>query len=210
MSRPLLAIVSALTMAGMTAIAGATAKAADSVGTLALRAEASVAYPSADCPSGTARLFECFVRSGNAIVPGLGSVEESYVYVLENAPPGCTAPPGADAVRLPATTARFTVTGKGEIYLRTSGTGLTRARTLRSTEAFTITGARDCTREPPAAARWRACLTGRPLSRASIAGPGRSSCPVGSSTSPRRPSTARPTSASGSLDAGSRSASSIR
>jgi HYR domain len=87
------------------------------------------------------RLASPPLRSGNAIVPGLGSVEESYAYVLENAPPGCTAPPGADAVRLPATTVRFTVAGKGEIYLSTSGTGcLTRAGTLRSSESFTITG----------------------------------------------------------------------
>jgi hypothetical protein len=132
------------------------------------------------------------LRSGNAIVPGLGSVEESYAYVLENAPPGCTAPPGADAVRLPATTVRFTVAGKGEIYLSTGGTGcLTSAGTLRSSESFTITGAQGCTQEPQAVAPWRACPTGRPPSQASTDGPGRSSSPVCSSTSPRQPSRAR-------------------
>jgi hypothetical protein len=62
-------------------------------GTLALKAKVSVAYPSAECPSGMSRLFECFVRNGNAIVPGLGSLEESYAYVIENAPPGCTPRP---------------------------------------------------------------------------------------------------------------------
>jgi hypothetical protein len=144
MSRKLVASCSALTLAGVVAVGGASAEAAraDAVaGTLALKAEVSVAYPFADCPSGMSRLFECFVRSGKAIVPGLGPVDESYAYVLENAPPGCTASPGSDAVRLVATTARITVAGKGEIYLSTGGTGcLSRAGTLRSSEPFTITG----------------------------------------------------------------------
>jgi hypothetical protein len=112
-------------------------------GTLALKAEVSVDYPSAECPSGMSRLFECFVRNGNAIVPGLGSLEESYAYVIENAPPGCTAPPGSDPLRLPATTVRLTVTGKGEIHLHTGGTGcLGRipGGSLRSSQPFTITG----------------------------------------------------------------------
>jgi hypothetical protein len=119
---------------------------ADAVaGTLALRAEISVGYPAVDCPAGyPPRVFECFARTGNAIVPGLGSVEESYVYVIENMPPGCTAPPGSDSLRLPATTVRLTVAGKGEIHLSTGGTGcLSRSGTpgsVSSSEPFTITG----------------------------------------------------------------------
>jgi HYR domain len=143
MSR-LLAIASALTAAGAVALVIAPATAARHgavLGELALRTEVFVAYPFADCPPGTARLFECFVRSGNAIVPGLGSVEETYAYVLENAPPGCTASPGSDAVRLPPTTVRLTVAGKGAIDLRTGGTGcLNRSGSLRSSEPFTIVG----------------------------------------------------------------------
>jgi hypothetical protein len=146
MSRNLLSIGSALAVAGVVASVTAPAKAtrADAVaGTLALKAEVSVAYPSAECPSGMSRLFECFVRSGNAIVPGLGSVDESYAYVIENTPPGCTAAPGSDALRLPATTVRLTVARKGEIHLSTGGTGcLGRipGGSLRSSEPFTITG----------------------------------------------------------------------
>ena len=136
--------VAILAVAGAVAGVGALATAAQgdgAPGTLPLRAEVSISYPPADCPAGTPRLFECFARTGEAIVPGLGTVHESYAYVLENAPPGCTAPPGSDSVRLPPTTARLTVAGKGEIELSTSGSGcLSRAGTLRSSEPFTITG----------------------------------------------------------------------
>jgi hypothetical protein len=140
-----LASVPVLTVTGMIAVVGtlATAAQGDSVapGTLPLRAEVRIDYPSAPCPAGTPRLFECFARTGDAIVPGLGTVEESYAYVLENAPAGCTAPPGADSVRLPPTTARLTVPGKGEIAVSTSGTGcLSRSGTLTASEPFTITG----------------------------------------------------------------------
>jgi hypothetical protein len=136
-------LVPALTGAGVIAVVGAPSKAAqvDAAGTLALRAEVSVGYPATQCQLGTPRLFECFLRTGSAIVPGLGSVEESYAYVIENTPAGCTAAPGADALRLPATTVRLTVAGKGEIHLRTAGTGcLSRTGSLRSSEPFTITG----------------------------------------------------------------------
>jgi hypothetical protein len=127
------------------AIAGADARVAQGDGaldnTLTLRSEIHIVYPSADCPTGTPTLFECFVRSGDAIVPGLGPVQESYAYSVENAPAGCTAPPGADAVRLPPATARLTVAGKGEIKVATSGTGcLFRSGSLRASEPFTITG----------------------------------------------------------------------
>jgi hypothetical protein len=143
-SRNLLAGCYALTLAGVVAVGVAAAEAAQAnaiASTFALRAEVSISYPAADCPPGTPRLFECFARTGNAIVPGLGAVEESYDYVIENAPPGCTAPSGSDALRLPATTVRLTVAGKGEIHLSTGGTGcLSRTGSLRSSEPFTITG----------------------------------------------------------------------
>lgn len=125
--------------------AGAFARAAqgDSVaaGTLPLQAEVPIRYPPKPCPDGTPSLFECFSRTGNAVAPGLGTVAESYAYVLENAPAGCTPPPGADSVRLPPTTARLTVPGKGEIDVSTSGTGcLARFGMLKAAEQFTITG----------------------------------------------------------------------
>jgi hypothetical protein len=110
-------------------------------GTLEFRAEVPVRYPSAACPPGTPPLFECFARTGDTTVPGLGAAHVSYAYVLESAPAGCPPQLGADVLRLPAATARLVVAGKGEIYFSTAGTGcLARAGTLRSSEAFTITG----------------------------------------------------------------------
>jgi hypothetical protein len=138
--RTLVALLTVATAAGV--LAGAAQGEDVAPGTLPLRAEVPVAYPGASCPAGTSsRAFECFARTGDAIVPGLGSVEESYDYVLEDAPAGCSAPLGADSVRLPPTTARLTVPGRGEIAVSTSGTGcLIRAGTLRTSEPFTITG----------------------------------------------------------------------
>jgi hypothetical protein len=142
----LLAIgVPVLTATAVIAVVGALATAAHGDGvasdTLPLRAEVPIRYPETPCPAGTPSPFQCFARTGKAIVPGLGAVEESYAYLLENAPAGCTAAPGADSVRLAPTTARLAVPGKGEIDVSTSGTGcLNRFGTLTAGEPFTITG----------------------------------------------------------------------
>jgi HYR domain len=138
--RTLVALLTIAMTAG--ALPGAAQGDGVATGMLPLQAEVPIRYPAAPCPGGTdPRRFECFTRTGNAIVPGLGTVDESYAYILENAPAGCTAAVGADSVRLPSTTARLTVPGKGEIAVSTSGTGcLSRAGTLRATEPFTITG----------------------------------------------------------------------
>jgi hypothetical protein len=111
------------------------------VGTLALQTVVQIRYPETRCPAGTPSNFQCFARTGTAVVPGLGTVKESYDYVLENAPAGCVADPGADSVRLIPTTVRLTVAGKGEIDLSTGGTDcLSRFNQLTATEQFTITG----------------------------------------------------------------------
>jgi hypothetical protein len=108
---------------------------------LAVHAEVSIRYPERPCPPSTDASFQCFARVGTAGISGLGTVEESYDYVLENNPAGCTAPQGADSVRLPATTARLVVAGKGVVEVSTSGTGcLARFGSLQASEAFTITG----------------------------------------------------------------------
>jgi hypothetical protein len=115
------------------------------VGTLALQTDIQIAYPERFCPSGTPTSYQCFDRTGTALVPGLGRVKESYKYVLENAPAGCVVPSGADPVRLIPTTVRLLVAGKGEIDLSTSGTGcLARFnRPFTPTEQFTITAGSD-------------------------------------------------------------------
>jgi HYR domain len=137
--RTLLPVLIIATLAG-----GSLASAAHghgvAVGTLALQTDVQIRYPETPCPAGLPIAFQCFARAGTAVVPGLGTVQESYNYVLENAPPGCVAARGADCVRLVPTTVRLTVAGKGEFDLSTSGTDcLSRSGSLTATESFTIT-----------------------------------------------------------------------
>jgi HYR domain-containing protein len=140
---PLAFVMVVLSIAAAVGAVASTAGGEVAVGTLALRAEVVIHYPAISCPGGTPRSFECFARRGSAVVSGLGAVEESYAYVLENAPPGCTAPLGTDSVRLWPTTARLRVAGKGEIVVATGGTGcLARpfGGALIVSEPFVVTG----------------------------------------------------------------------
>ena len=111
---------------------------ASEVGALTFQAELLVTYPSMSCPAGTPREIECFARTGKGTIRGLGTVEESYAYALENQPAGCSA----EAVRLPPTTARFTVAGKGSIEIRVTGTEclLRSGGSLSAQHAFIVTG----------------------------------------------------------------------
>ena len=132
-----------MAVTGAVAVFGAPAetRGQTATGALEFRAEVLVRYPPGTCPPGTPHLVECFDRTGDTTVPGLGAVQVSWAYVLENTPVGCPGQLGADVVRLLSTTARLTVEGKGEIYLSTAGTNcLARVGTLRSTEDFTVVG----------------------------------------------------------------------
>ena len=60
------------------------------VGSLALQIDVDLSNPET-CPSGTPTAFQCFARTGSAVVPGLGDVHESHNYVLENRPAGSGA-----------------------------------------------------------------------------------------------------------------------
>jgi hypothetical protein len=106
------------------------------------RAEVSIRYPETSCPAGTGSASQCFARTGTTIIAGLGTVQESYAYVIENAPEGCPPPPpGADSIGLPPTTVRLIVASKGEIDLVTGGAAcLARGGSLTATEQFTVTG----------------------------------------------------------------------
>jgi HYR domain len=111
------------------------------VGSLALQTEIDMSSPEIQCPTGTPTNVECFARTGDAVVPGLGAVHESHDYVKEVSPAGCSPPPGTDAVRLIPSTVVLTIAGKGSVDLSTSGTGcLSQAGSLVATETFTITG----------------------------------------------------------------------
>ena len=118
------------------AIAGAVAD----KGTFTLAAEVPVNYPPTNCPAGTPPSVECFARKGIAKIRGLGEVTETYPYsLLEGPPAGC----GVDEVRVFPATVRLSVAGKGEIELRTGGSGcLARVppAPVRGEETFTVTG----------------------------------------------------------------------
>jgi hypothetical protein len=140
-------IVALLTVTGVVGV-GALATAAQGqggtreqhvqTGTLTFQAKVPVRYLFTDCPTGFASSVECFARTGATVVRGLGSVDESYAYFLQNEPAGCYP----ESLGLLPTTARLSVPGKGEIELRVSGTGtecLTRVGgVLRASETFTV------------------------------------------------------------------------
>ena len=140
MNRAVVALLMTVTFAGGSLESEASGHGV-AVGSLALQSEISTSNPQIQCPAGSPTTFECFARTGDAIVPGLGAVHEAHNYVKEIAPAGCVPPPGADAVRLIASTAVLTIAGKGSIDLSTSGTGcLSQMGSLVATETFTITG----------------------------------------------------------------------
>jgi hypothetical protein len=106
-------------------------------GTLTFQAKVPVRYLFTDCPTGLPSSVECFARTGATIVRGLGAVEESYAYFLQNDPAGCAA----GSLSLLPTTARLSVPGRGEIEFRVSGSTecLTRdGGPLRASETFTV------------------------------------------------------------------------
>lgn len=106
-------------------------------GSLSFEVEFAVTYPPTPCPAGTSDVVECFARAGKGVIRGLGSVDESHVYLLENLPAGCNV----EAVRLLPTTARLSVPGKGEIELHVNGTDclLREGGVLQAKESFTVT-----------------------------------------------------------------------
>jgi hypothetical protein len=109
-----------------------------STGTLSLAASLRMESRADVCPPGTPSTVECFVRQGTGVVPGLGSVSESYRYFADQAFPTCQQ----GTVRILETTARFAVAGKGELALSVAAADecLSSAAGIRSTQSFTVTG----------------------------------------------------------------------
>ena len=85
-------------------------------GALALKADFSVNSQPGSCPAGSAADL-CAAREGRAVIPGLGNVLESYSYPVLQEPPGCPV----DSRRILPYTVRFTVAGKGDIFLAVPG-----------------------------------------------------------------------------------------
>ena len=85
-------------------------------GTLTLTMQVVIADDIRACPPGTpAEATGCFSRKGAADVRGLGRVEESWDPVVDEIPAGC----GPASLRFLPSIARFTVSGKGAIDVRT-------------------------------------------------------------------------------------------
>jgi hypothetical protein len=108
-------------------------------GTLALRGAISLRSIAAACPAGTpASADECFARTGSGVIPGLGTVSESYTFIVDTDGPGCEG----GSVLL-ASDGRLAVAGKGEIDLAISGLPncfVPAATVLTASRPFTVTG----------------------------------------------------------------------
>jgi hypothetical protein len=115
--RLFLAIAAGLVLVGAGPLAGGGAGATADTGTLAFRAVFSVSAQQVDCPAGARASVNCYSRVGSAIVRGLGTVSESYLYPVETNPEDCTA----GFYRILSYTARFAVAGKGEIEIAVPG-----------------------------------------------------------------------------------------
>jgi hypothetical protein len=136
----LAAVVASAAATLVPAAAGGTAPYTSSTPrTLTFEAELSAAYPATACPVGTPNTVECFERKGSGIVRGLGNVEESHPYFVEDSPAGCDT----NQVRVLPATAHLSVAGRGDLEPRLDGTGcLNRVPPLplHANETFTITG----------------------------------------------------------------------
>jgi hypothetical protein len=105
-------------------------------GTLKLRAVLDFVSVPTNCPTGTDERVICHSRTGGGTVPGLGRVTEAYVFMADNRP--CTSA----AYKVLTYPARFTIEGKGDVFLALSETPdcVPELAVPRATQAFTVTG----------------------------------------------------------------------
>jgi hypothetical protein len=125
--------------ASTAALASPPSSASHAAGTLNLRATVAVSSLSVACPRGQSpEPDDCRARSGRGLVPGLGSVSETYTWSYRMGPPAC--PPGLGKPL--GTTARLGVAGKGEIHVALADGGrCIEMEPLRNEpQSFTITG----------------------------------------------------------------------
>src|SRR5215510_7364934 len=110
MKRVLSSLAACVTFAAcLTAASASLAQPASALvaGTLTFQLEVPISYFGIKCPPGTGAGLTCFARTGVGHLRGLGRVEESYAYVLDESPSGCPA----DYVRGQPSVARLTVPG---------------------------------------------------------------------------------------------------
>jgi len=103
--------LSLLVLSAVAATAPAASGSRSAPGSLDLNVTLQMDSPSSACPAGLPPDAECRARTGRGLVPGLGSVIETYAWFFTLGPPNC--PP--DLGKPLATTGRLAVSGKGEI-----------------------------------------------------------------------------------------------
>jgi hypothetical protein len=134
-------VVALLAAAGAVAsLVAATSSATYAAGTLNLRGSLRAVSTSIQCPPDVPPdATECFARTGNGSVSGLGSTSEIYTWPIRIGPPTC---PDANDGKALATTGRVVVVGKGEIqFALAEGARCIDHEPLRNEpQAFTITG----------------------------------------------------------------------
>ena len=133
----LLAMLIATAVATGAGIASGQSAAVSATGTLELRASLRLVSNLGACPP-SILADACAPRTGAGLVPGLGSVTETYTWSFRMGPPAC--PPDRGKPR--ATTGRLVVAGKGEIYFAIAdGARCIEQEPLRNEpQDFTITG----------------------------------------------------------------------
>jgi hypothetical protein len=109
---------------------------ARTTGTLNLRAQIAFVSVPGDCPAGSSAAFVCHSRTGEGVVPGLGRVTESYVFIADNSP--CTSA----AYKVLTYSARLSVEGRGDLRVTLAETSdcIPELAVPRAQQAFTVTG----------------------------------------------------------------------
>jgi HYR domain len=128
-------VVGALLLAA-TAVPLARGDVAKTTGTLNLRAElAFVSVPGA-CPAGSPAAVICHSRTGEGVVPGLGRVTESYLFMADNT--ACRSV----GYKVLAYSARLSVDGRGDFLLSVAETPecIPDLAVPRASQPFTVTG----------------------------------------------------------------------
>src|SRR5215210_1015114 len=94
-----------------TAVPIAGGGAARTSGTLNLRAVLQFVSVPANCPPGMSDSVICHSRTGEGVVPGLGRVTETYLFMADNS--ACLSA----AYKVLAYSARLSIDGKGDLML---------------------------------------------------------------------------------------------
>jgi hypothetical protein len=96
-----------------------------------------VSIRDAPCPPGTRAGILCPGRTGQGIVPGLGSVTETYSYLADELDPSCPA----GSARILGYPVRWAVAGRGELhFLVHEAPGCLGSSAFTADQSFTITG----------------------------------------------------------------------